>query len=274
MTRLLPSPALLKHAVLSSTRSRPATTLLPRAKNSICLLCQHQTQPVSNIRQFHASLPSALKLTNPSTRPSQPTTTDPDEPDALINAPPDITTHYTIFRSTLPNGMPPSSPFTIPLPLLRREFLNLQARAHPDKYPPGPAKQRAEALSARINEAYRCLCDPLSRAQYLLATQHGIDVTSEDGAHAQHGAQDAETLMQVLDVQEAIEEAGSEETIAELKVENEKRIEECVAELAERVDRGDVEGARVRCVKLRFWYSVRQALRDWEPGMREVRLVH
>jgi molecular chaperone HscB len=185
---------------------------------------------------------------------------------------PDISTHYSIFPTTLPHGPPPGSSFDIPLANLRREFISLQSLLHPDKYPPGPDKQRAEALSARINEAYRTLSDPLARAQYLLAHQHGIDVTAEDGARAY--PQDQETLMQVLEVQEAIEEAAGESTIADLKRDNEKRVEECVRALGEAVDRGDIEDARQESVRLRFWYSIREGLREWEPGNTSVRLVH
>jgi molecular chaperone HscB len=159
---------------------------------------------------------------------------------------------------------------------LRREFLRLQNVIHPDKYPPGPAKQRAEALSARVNEAYRTLADPLQRAQYLLREIHGIDVTAEDGA-TQH-ALDPETLMEVMEVQETIEDVGAgpeaEETIAALKKENDARVAECVKSLAQAFERGDIEAARQECVRLRFWYSVGEGLREWEPGRTEIRLVH
>lgn len=192
---------------------------------------------------------------------------------------PDLTNHYTIFPKTIPaRAPPPASPFDIPLPELRREFLALQSLVHPDKFPPGPAKDRAEALSARINEAYRTLADPLLRAQYLLREWHGIDVTAEDAS--QRHALDPETLMAVMEVQEAVEEAGSgpeaeaEATVARLKEENEARIAETVRAIGEAFDRGDVEAARKECVRLRFWYSVAEGLREWEPGRTEIRLVH
>ncbi|KAL2869992.1 J-type chaperone JAC1 [Aspergillus lucknowensis] len=189
---------------------------------------------------------------------------------------PDTTTHYTIFPQTLPNGPPPASPFTIDLPTLRREFLQLQNTLHPDKYPPGPMKQEAEALSARINEAYRTLADPLLRGQYLLKEMHGIDVTAEDGA-GQH-PMDPELLTEVMDVQEAIEEVGdgpeAEKAIEEMKTENEARVRGCVEALAGAFDGGDVEAARGECVRLKFWVSVGEGLREWEPGMGGIRLVH
>lgn len=190
----------------------------------------------------------------------------------------DITNHYTIFHSTVPDGPPPNSPFHIDQASLRREFLRLQNVIHPDKFPPGPTKERAEALSARINEAYRTLSDPLLRAQYLLSEWHGIDVTAEDGA-AKH-ALDPETLMLVMEVQETVEELENEpaeeaeQTVARLRGENDERIQQSVERLAGAFDAGDIEAARSETVKLKFWYSLRDGLREWEPGKAEIRLVH
>lgn len=73
---------------------------------------------------------------------------------------------------------------------------------------------------------------------------------------------DPATLMEVMEVQETIEEAETEEEIEALKRENEMRIARSVEELSKAFDRGDVEGARKECVKLRFWYSVGEGLRE------------
>jgi len=193
-----------------------------------------------------------------------------------VVGPPDITNYYTIFPQTIPKGPPPASPFSISVSDLRREFLQLQNRIHPDKYAAGDVKQHAEALSARINEAYRTLADPLQRAQYLLREWHGIDVTAEDAA-TKH-ALDPETLMEVMEVQETIEEVGAtpegEAEINALKQENDGRIGVCVGALAGYFDKGDIEAARKECIRLRFWYSVGEGLREWEPGTTEIRLVH
>jgi molecular chaperone HscB len=56
----------------------------------------------------------------------------------------------------------------------------LQTRVHPDRFAAAGDAQRRLALqsSARVNEAYRTLKDPVDRAQYLLA-QHGVDALAE-----------------------------------------------------------------------------------------------
>ena len=248
------------------------TSIQPR--NGVCIFCQPRLNSLSNARPSLRSIqPHRFASTGTSSPSQKQQQQEETSAPAASTTNPDISTHYTIFAKTIPSGPPPASPFDIPLPELRREFLALQSLAHPDKYSAGIEKQRAEALSSRINEAYRTLIDPLLRAQYLLLQHHGIDVTAEDGA-AKEENQDNETLMQVLEVQEAIEEAEDEVTIGALKVENEARVEECVRSLAGAFDRGDIDSARRECIRLRFWYSVREGLREWEPGNPNVRLIH
>ncbi|KAI1453484.1 Co-chaperone Hsc20 [Annulohypoxylon moriforme] len=176
-------------------------------------------------------------------------------------ASPPTKTHYDLFPQTLPSGPPPNGPFAIDLRALRREFLTLQATAHPDLAPPGPTKRRAEAVSARINEAYKTLSSPLLRAQYLLHLQ-GHDVANDETGKVE----DPGLLMLVLETREAIEEAETEEELEPLRVENEERILGCEGRLGEMFGKGDVEGARGEVVRLRYWVNIRDTIRDWERG--------
>jgi molecular chaperone HscB len=184
---------------------------------------------------------------------------------------PDTSTHYTLFQSTLPKGPPPAGPFAIPLPTLRKEFLQLQSQHHPDKAPSGtPLHQQTLALSALINTAYRTLSDPLLRAQYLLQLRYGVDVASED--NMAHPADQA-TLLEVMEAQERIEEAAEQAEIEALKRENDARTEEAVAKLGDAFENDDREEAVTECVRLRYWRNLSEGLADWEKG-KEVRLVH
>lgn len=245
--------------------SSSPTTQNPRGA---CVLCQFRPRQISP----QNNLPQTRRFASV----GNPNSNNQAEGDTTHPNPPDVTNYYTIFPKTIPAGPPPSSPFTISLPDLRREFLQLQNTSHPDKYPPGAAKNRAEALSAFVNEAYRTLIDPLQRAQYLLREMHNIDVTAEDGA-AKHSL-DPQLLMEVMEVQETIEEIAAdpkaEETIERMKKENQSKVDECVGALAAAFDAGDIEAARKECVRLRFWYSVGEGLREWVPGTTEIRLVH
>ena len=64
--------------------------------------------------------------------------------------------------------------------LLDRAYRDLQLAVHPDRFATGDDAQRRVALqsSARVNEAYRALKDPVTRAQYLLSL-HGVDAFDE-----------------------------------------------------------------------------------------------
>ncbi|PWY89339.1 Co-chaperone Hsc20 [Aspergillus heteromorphus CBS 117.55] len=254
-----------------SLQPGPRVSLPTSTSSTSTYLRSHLRSPITAASRTPPLSTHRFASTKP---PSSADTTESHPATPLVT--PDITNHYTIFKKTLPAGPPPASPFDISMGDLRREFLQWQSLIHPDKYPSGPQKHQAEALSARINEAYRTLLDPLPRAQYLLREMHGIDVLAEDGA-SKH-ALDPATLMEVMEVQETIEEVGAdpgaEGTIAELKKENDARVEGCVRALAAAFDAGDVETARQECVRLRFWYSVGEGLREWEPGTTEIRLVH
>lgn len=175
--------------------------------------------------------------------------------------------YYDLFPDTIPNGAPPKGHFTIDLRQLRREFLRLQAQAHPDLAPEAERPQ-AQALSAHINEAYKTLQHPLLRAQYLLADR-GIDVAADEAAKIE----DEELLMEVMEVREEIESAESEEEVEELRQSNERRIQNCVQVLEEAFKTEDLETAKNECVKLRYWVNVRDALHAWEKGKR-VEIIH
>ncbi|KAL4902556.1 hypothetical protein BDW74DRAFT_60614 [Aspergillus multicolor] len=285
MAASLRSQKVAQRLVASSTLRSTARSLHTSTRNlpTSCILCQLRPPQAGPSRGASTPiLPHSRRAFTTTSHLSTPQSTEPPAPESESETQPSIpnapntTTYYTIFPKTLPAGAPPSAPFTIDLPTLRREFLALQNTLHPDKYPPGATKQAAETLSATINEAYRTLCDPLLRAQYILREFHGIDVTAEDGSGS--APLDPELLMEVMDVQEAIEEVGegpeAEERIAEMKRENDGRVRGCVEAVAEAFDRGDVEGARGECVRLKFWVSVAEGLREWEPGMGGIRLIH
>lgn len=63
---------------------------------------------------------------------------------------------------------------------LDEAYRKLQGDVHPDRFAAGSDQEKRIALqsSARVNEAYRALRDPVLRAQYLLEL-HGIEVMAE-----------------------------------------------------------------------------------------------
>lgn len=218
---------------------RPIASALRATRPKPCLLCAHSVSPAQSRR--HQSSSTATETAHSS------------NPQASQ-------THYTFFPKTIPSGPPPSGRFAIDTTALKREFLQLQGRAHPDLHPP-ENKIKAQALSARINEAYKILQNPLLRAQYLLSLR-GIEVAEDETAKVD----DPELLMEVLDARERIEEAESEEDLVEMKTENEERIRLSVKILEDAFEKDDVETAKSESVKLRYWINIKESLDNWEQG--------
>lgn len=88
---------------------------------------------------------------------------------------------------------------------LDKAYFALQRQWHPDRFVAKPADERAKASveAAALNEAYRTLKDPLSRAVYL-ASLKGVELPSDGKT-----IDDPELLMEVMDAREELEEASS-----------------------------------------------------------------
>ena len=197
-------------------------------------------------------------------RPQQAVRRQPFSQSAARSKPNTTRTLYDFFPETLPSGPPPAGHFPINTRLLRREFLQLQSRAHPDVHP-ASRKSQAEATSAAINEAYKTLSNPLLRAQYLLSLQ-GVDVANDETLKIE----EPELLMLVLEAHETIEDASSDSDLDALRDENEARIKSSEEVLEEAFRDGDVDRAKREAVRLRYWVNVRQAVHDWEEGKPSV----
>lgn len=142
---------------------------------------------------------------------------------------------------------------------MKKEFLQLQSRAHPDLHQ-GNNKERAEGISAAINDAYRTLQNPLLRAQYLLSLR-GTEITDYVDDNSDQGL-----IMDVLEVREAIEDAETPEEIVKLQGLNAERIRACVERLEDFFAKDDLPRARNEVGRLKYWCSIEEALREWEGG--------
>jgi molecular chaperone HscB len=131
-------------------------------------------------------------------------------------------------------------------------YRTLQSAVHPDRFAAAGEAERRLAVqsSARVNEAYRALKDPVGRAQYILSL-HGIDAKAETDT-----ALPLDFLERQLERREAVDDARLAGDAARLEaLLSEVRTEIAVAEpaLAETLDgRQSWESARASVRELQF----------------------
>jgi molecular chaperone HscB len=173
-----------------------------------------------------------------------------------------VSDYFTVF------GLPRK--LRVDVEALQRRFYELSRLHHPDFHQGADAERQAEALerSALVNRAYRALRDPLARVEYLIALEEGRD--AREGA-ADKPRAPRELLQEMLEVQEALEEAKVEGVGAEAAVrllQERARLQErhaaeaaAVVERAEEWDRLVDEGGDRTA--LREWFKQRLATRAY-----------
>jgi molecular chaperone HscB len=149
---------------------------------------------------------------------------------------------------------------------LDRAYRALQRDIHPDRYATGDERERRLALqsSARVNEAYRALKDPVGRAQYLLSLR-GIDALAET-----HTALPGAFLERELERREAVADAQDGRDTGRLgELLREVRADAAVLEssLADRLESENWDAARDAVRELRFLAKVGE---DIEAALAEV----
>lgn len=115
---------------------------------------------------------------------------------------------------------------------LQKRFYELSRKVHPDRYHSGAsAKERLYSLeaSAILNDAYRVLKDPVSRAEYILKDE-GFDIGEQKSKNAP-----PELLEEVFELNMALEELRRGDASARAQ------IEEAYRQFLAMRDRIDVE---------------------------------
>ena len=91
--------------------------------------------------------------------------------------------------------------FTLDRAALEQRHRDLSRTLHPDRYVQAPAGERRMALerAVAVNEAFRALRDPLTRAEALLAA-HGLAIGDADRPSQA-------LLMEVMELRESLDDA-------------------------------------------------------------------
>lgn len=135
---------------------------------------------------------------------------------------------------------------------LDHAYRALQSEVHPDRFATATETEQRLAMqsSARVNEAYRALKDPVARAQYLLGL-HGVDVATEP--RVQLALEFLERQLERREAAAAAEAAGDAEALEALLGEvraEAAALEQRIAALLDNDAAWDAAGPPVR--ELRF----------------------
>ncbi len=142
--------------------------------------------------------------------------------------------------------------FDVDAEALDRAYRELQTEVHPDRFASGTDTDRRVAMqsSARVNEAYRALKDPVARASHLLAL-NGVIAEDETDTRL-----DIDFLEQQLERREQASDASQardERTLAALLADVRREMAEREAALRQLLDGdGAWEKARSGVRELKF----------------------
>ena len=131
---------------------------------------------------------------------------------------------------------------------LDRAYFALQRQWHPDRFVAKPAAERARASAeaAALNDAYRTLKDPLSRAVYL-AELKGVEMPGDGKT-----IDDPELLMEALEAREELHEAGSIAQVDALAAKVRDELQRALAGLARLFLANDKPAIRKALLRLRY----------------------
>ncbi|BGP15875.1 hypothetical protein JCM10213_003696 [Rhodosporidiobolus nylandii] len=180
---------------------------------------------------------------------------------SLLPPPPPTTTYFELF------GLEPT--YDIDTKALKRVFLQLQQKVHPDMFSgKGDVENWAKAWSGRVNDAYKALVNDRERGEYLLSLH---DVTIGEG----DPVTDPELLMNIMETREALEEASTEEEVAEIRRQNADATKEAKAALSSALSSSppDLETARNLVIELKYFDNIDTVCKEWQPGQR-IELQH
>lgn len=150
--------------------------------------------------------------------------------------------------------------YALDLEQLDSAYRNVQAQVHPDRFAHRPEAERRVAMqwATLVNEAFRTLRNPISRARYLLS-RRGTNIDGE-----RNTGMSSAFLMQQMEWREAVEEAQSD--VDELDRLNRELVRDervMLDDLARSIDEtADLVTAAELVRRLMFMEKLRQEISD------------
>jgi molecular chaperone HscB len=131
---------------------------------------------------------------------------------------------------------------------LDRAYFALQRQWHPDRFVTRPPDERAKASSeaAALNDAYRTLKDPLSRAVYF-AELKGVALPGDGKT-----IDDPDLLMEAMEAREALQEATTPDAVDALAARAKSDAQQALQSLASLFLHEDKAAIRKALLRLRY----------------------
>ena len=131
---------------------------------------------------------------------------------------------------------------------LDRAYFALQRQWHPDRFVAKPPEERARASieAAALNDAYRTLKDPLSRAVYFAGLK-GVELPGDGKT-----IDDPDLLMEAMEAREELHEAPSGEAVDALAAKARDDMNKAMAGLGSLFLANDRAAIRKTLLRLRY----------------------
>jgi molecular chaperone HscB len=150
---------------------------------------------------------------------------------------------------------------------LDRVYFTAQRQWHPDRFVGRPPEERAKASTeaALLNDAYRTLKDPLSRAVYL-AGLNGVELPGDGKT-----IDDPDLLMEAMEAREALHEAATPEAVDALAARARQDTQQALAGLGTLFLRHDKAAIRKALLRLRYLDKFAEEARARRTNLQRVK---
>jgi molecular chaperone HscB len=150
---------------------------------------------------------------------------------------------------------------------LDRAYFALQRQWHPDRFANRPAEERARSSTeaAALNDAYRTLKDPLSRAVYFAGLK-GVELPGDGKT-----IDDPDLLMEAMEAREALHEAITVEAVDRLAAEARDDMKNSLAGLEGLFLRDDKPAIRKALLRLRYLDKFAEEARARRTNLERVK---
>jgi molecular chaperone HscB len=151
--------------------------------------------------------------------------------------------------------------------VLDKAYFTLQRQWHPDRFVSKPPEERARASTeaAALNDAYRTLKDPLSRAVYF-ASLKGVELPGDGKT-----IDDPDLLMEAMDAREELHEATSIAEVDALAAFAREDLQKALAGLPSLFLANDRPAIRKTLLRLRYLDKFAEEARSRRANLERVK---